>query len=139
MNFKNHCYHCKSGLLPGNRYADVSKIARRLFREIESQTRRRAYIRCAYFNGDKVFFDNFWVHLNQKNPCERKKRLQYFVCAIELIKKSKNSPIYKAIDKLKNQALYRFVGQVGCRFFIVQIKEDLRRKQKFFMSVFEHE
>ena len=43
----------------------------------------------------------------------------------------------KKDNKTKKEVLYRFQGQTGDRFFAVQIKEDLKRKQKFFISLFE--
>lgn len=131
-------YKCKSKLIPGKSYLLVYKIAKKIFNEIKARTKRRPYIRSAYFKGEKIFLDNFWIHLNQKNPGDRKRRLKFFECAIELIKESKNDPIHKKKDILKKEALYRFAGQVDDRYFVVQVKEDLKRKQKFLMSVFEH-
>jgi hypothetical protein len=123
--------------LPGHRYADVSRFARRLFRKIASKTRRRPYIRSAYFDNEKIFLDNFWPHLLQKHHPDRFHRLRYFECAIELIQKSKIKPIYIKKIKTQKEILYRFIGKTGEQYFAVQIKEDLTRNQKFFMSVFE--
>ncbi len=131
-------YKCKSGLLPGHRYADVAKVARKIFKEIKTGSKRRPYIRSAYFRGEKIFLDNFWVHLSQKVLSDRVRRLKYFGCAIELIKKSKNKPIYKIKNNYKDEIFYRFIGMVNHQYFAVQIKEDLKRKQKFLMSVFDY-
>lgn len=135
MGLKNF-YQCKSALIPGHNYATVYKVARKVFNRLKSKTKRRAYIRSTYFKGEKIFFDNFWVHLNQKGPVERYKRLKFFDCAIELIQKSAHKPINKIEDR--NFTLYRFMGKCEEKTFIVQIKEDIRRKQKFIMSVFEY-
>ncbi len=139
MNFDDiECYHCKSELLPGKSYVLVYKLARRIFNRVKLKTKRRPYIKSAYFKGEKIFLDNFWPHLNQKNPGDRKYRLRFFECALELIQKSHEKPIYKKQDILNKFNLYRFIGEKNGRYFAVQIKEDLKRKQKFFMSVFEY-
>ncbi len=105
-------YRCTSKLLPGHRYSDVMKIARRIFREIESKSKRRAYIRSTYFNGEKIFFENFWVHLRQKLFMERFRRLKYFECALELLKCSRVRPIIQLDNKNNNAVLYRFLGTI---------------------------
>lgn len=130
-------YRCKSNLLPGHNYETISPIARKIFREIERKTKRRPYLRSAYFHGNKIFLDNFWPHLNQKNPKERCRRLRFLKCAIELIQKSRMGPMAQDMSELKEQKFYRFIGKTNHQFFIVQIKEDLKRKQKFLMSIFE--
>ncbi|MBN2096059.1 hypothetical protein JW752_01530 [Candidatus Peregrinibacteria bacterium] len=116
----------------------MNKIARRIFNELHSNKRKRPFVKSAYF-GEKIFLDNFWPHLNQKNPTDRKRRLKFFECAIEFIENSKGKPIYEQKDELKKEALYRFVGRVGDRYFVIQVKADLKRGQKFLMSVFEYE
>ena len=137
---KIRCYTCsKSKLIPGHRYSDVYKLARRIYKAIESRTKRRPHIRSAYFSKEKIFLDNFWPHLNQTNPNDRKRRLRFLECAIEFIENSKGKPILETKDKLKKELLYRFIGKVGEQYFAVQIKEDVKRKQKFLMSVFEYE
>lgn len=128
-------YQCKSKLLPGHKYGDVLKIARKILNSIASKTKRRPYIRSTYFKGEKIFLDNFWEHLTQKNITDRKWRLKFLECAIEYIENSKDSPILKINDN--HQTFYRFIGQVGEHFFAIQIKEDLKRKQKFLMSIFD--
>lgn len=136
---KIRCYTCKSQLIPGRGYAEVAKIARKICNGLNPKSKRRPHIKSAYFNKEKIFLDNFWPHLNQKNPMDRKRRLKFFECAVELIQNSKGKPIFEMKDKISKEALYRFVGRVGNQYFVVQIKEDLQRKQKFLMSVFEYE
>ena len=130
---KSNCYQCKSGLLPGHNYATIIKIARKVFNNIATQTKRRPYIRSAYFRGEKIFLDNFWPHLNQKNPRDRFRRLQLLRAGLELIRVSRRPPI--SIREEKDR-LYRFAGISSERLFYVQVKEDLKRKQKFPMSIF---
>ncbi len=136
---KIRCYTCKSKLIPGRSYEEVAKIARRIYNRLNPKSKRRPHIKSAYFNGEKIFLDNFWPHLNQKNHADRKRRLKFFECAIELIKNSKGKPIYENRDQINKEAFYRFIGYKDGKYFIVQIKEDLKRKQKFLMSVFEFE
>lgn len=127
-------YRCKSGLLPGHNYETVVKVTWEILHEIARKTKRRPYVRSAYFKNEKIFLDNFWPHIKQKTPKERYRRLRLLNCALELIKKSKVEPVHRL--QLSDENLYRFVGKTGNLLFAVQIKEDLKRKQKFFMSVF---
>ena len=57
-------YSTKIKKLPGTNYTEVRKEALFLFNEIKRKTKRRPYIRSAYFNKQKVFFDYFWSHLS---------------------------------------------------------------------------
>jgi len=75
--------------------------------------------------------------LKQKHYKEQLRRLRYLECACELIQKSHAKPKIEFNNPKEN--LYRFFGQTGSHFFAVQIKEDLKRNQKFFMSVFPYE
>jgi len=103
-----NCYKCKTKLIPGKSYAIVCKIARRIFNNIASKTKRRPYIRSSFFDGEKIFLDNFWSHLMQKNASDRKRRLRFFECGVELIEFSKIEPIYESKDHILNEAYYRF-------------------------------
>lgn len=136
MEFK--CYKCKSGILPGHNYAAIVKIAWQVFKSAAAQTKRRPYIRSAYFGGEKIFLDNFWPHLNQKNPRDRWRRLQFLKAAIELIHCSCQKPIIEQADPTGREIFYRFIGICSGRLFVVQIKEDCTRRQKFFMSAFAY-
>ena len=136
----NICYYCcKSKLIPARNYSAVLKIARKIFNQNQLNVRRRPYIRSAYFAGEKIFLDNFWTHLMQKDISDRIRRMRFIDVAFELIKKSHFDPIAEKYDKInKREILYRFLGEIDGISFIVQIKEDLKRKQKFFMSVLEY-
>ena len=138
MKFSEHCYKCKARLIPGHNFKDVNKIARRIYNGLNPKSKRRPHIKSAYF-GCKVFLDNYWPHLKQKSPGDQIRRLKFFECALELIQNSKGKPVYQQKDELKKEALYRFIGKVGAQYFIVQIKEDLKRKQKYLMSAFSYE
>ena len=137
-NEESNCYKCKSGLLPGHNYATIIKIARKIFNTVAAQTKRRPYIRSAYFRGEKIFLDNFWPHLLEKNLRDRTRRLLFIQAALELIRHSRKKPILLTKNLLGNVAYYRFLGQASGSSFVIQIKEDLKRKQKFLMSMFAY-
>lgn len=65
------------------------------------------------------------------------RRLQYFEAALELIERTRFEPQSKNNPNKGNEILHRFIGvtKEGDLFF-VQIKENLRNKKKFLMSIF---
>ncbi|MBU4369443.1 hypothetical protein KKG58_01625 [Patescibacteria group bacterium] len=133
-------YQTKIKKLPGTSYSEVRKSAKDLFKQIKSKTKRKPYIKSAYFKKQKIFFDFFWIHLTQKGPRERFKRLKYFAAAVEVIKKSKNQPSSKQNPNKSNEKLHRFAGLTKKKeLFYVQIKESKRGKSKYFMSCFPPE
>lgn len=130
-------YQTKVSKIIGSSTSEVFKKARRLFNEIEKRTKRRPYIRSPYFKKQKVFFDFFWFHLNQKSKREKIIRLRYLGCAIDLISNSRNKPSMKINPNKKSERLYRFGGITKDKeLFLVQIKEDIKKKKLYFMSVF---
>jgi len=130
-------YQTKINKLSGTSYAEVREQALIVYKQIQKRTKRKPYIRSAYFNKQKIFFDYFWIHLHQKSPKERFKRLKYFEVAIDLIKNSKNKPIFKQNPNKKTEIVYRFFGSIKNKEkFYVQIKENTRSKRKYFMSCF---
>lgn len=131
-------YRTKNGKLSGVDYRDIHRKALVLYKTIRSKTKRQPYIRSAYFNNEKVFIESFWRHLNdKKNFRDKMRRIKYFPCAIELIKKSRFQPISKENPNKKSEILHRFTGitKDGSSFF-VQIKEDKKSGNKWFISVF---
>ena len=130
-------YQTKIKKLPGTSYAEVRKQALAIFNEIKKKTKRKPYVRSAYFNKQKVFFDYFWQHLLEKSLKERTRRLKYFACALDLIKNSRNKPIIKQNPNKKIEILYRFAGLTKEKeLFLVQIKEDKKNDKKYLMSCF---
>ncbi len=133
-------YQVRIKKLSATRYADLIKQVRRMYHDIEKQTKRRPYIRSAYFDKEKIFFDFYWRHLDQKSFVERRKRLRYFACGIELIKNSRLEPLTKPNPNRRSETLHRFAGLTkDNELFFVQIKEDTKTKQKYLMSVFTPE
>lgn len=130
-------YKTKSGKLSGTSYGEVRKQALLIFKQICQKTKRRPYIRSPYFKKQKIFFDFFWEHLWQKNPRDRFLRLKYFSAAIDLLKHSRCPPILQENPHISGEFVYRFAGitREG-ELFYVQIKENKRKKRKYFMSCF---
>lgn len=130
-------YQTNKQKLSGTNYTETRKQALIVFNEIKRATKRRPYIRSAYFKKQKIFFDYFWTHLHQKRARERFARLQYFEAAIELITYSKNHPSSKQNPNQEKEILHRFAGLTKNKEqFYVQIKEDKRSDKKYFMSCF---
>jgi hypothetical protein len=128
-------YQTKAKKIAGTNRTEVYRGALRLFSEIKKATKRRPYIRSAYFKKEKIFFDYFWDHLRQKSPRVRFERLQYFWAACDLIKSSRNKPIVKPNPNKPNETFYKFAGLTADKgIFYVQIKES--RRSKYFMSCF---
>jgi len=133
-------YKTKTKKLAGTSYKEIWKKAQGVYSQIKRRTKRKPYIRSAYFNKQKIFFDLFWVHLAQKAHSTRVKRLKFFSCAIDLIRHSRNTPISKFNPHRKTEILHRFMGITKDKeLFFVQIKEDMRTNRKHLMSIFRKE
>ncbi len=131
-------YKCKNGTLPGTSYKELIKQARHEYHLIQNKTPRRIpYVRSAYFTKDKIFINNFWEHLNQKNARDRVRRLKLYTCAIELIRNSKQTPNTLQNPNNSDELLHRFEGLAsnGAKFS-VQIKEIKKTNRKEFISCF---
>lgn len=131
-------YQTRAKKLPGTSYKEIYKYAITLFREIKRKTKRRPYIRSAYFNKEKIFLGLFWQHLEDHlHYNDRVRRLKYFVCALELIQNSKLPPVFKENPHKSSEILYRFTGlDKNGEVFHVQIKEDRYTREKFLISIF---
>jgi len=122
------------------RNKEVWKKAQIFWSAIKRKTKRKPYIRSAYFKKQKIFFDFFWIHLTQKNPRQRRIRLQYFPCAVELLKNSNNPPVSKINPNKSTEVLHRFAGLTRNKeLFFVQIKENIKTDKKYLMSIFPGE
>jgi hypothetical protein len=134
----NQVYRCKNNALPGTSYKELVKFARHEYHIIQNKTPRRIpYIRSAYFTKDKIFINNFWDHLNQKNARDRVRRLKLYICAIELIRNSKIAPTTMQNPNNNDETLHRFDGiTANGLLFSVQIKENKKTNRKEFISCF---
>jgi len=131
-------YKTKDRQFAGTSYHEIKKKAFSLFNEIKRKTRRKPYIRSAYFDKQKVFFELFWEHLFKKNFWDQMRRMKFFPCGIELIEKSRLEPTSKDNPNKSNEILHRFTGVSpdGQKFF-VQIKAEKKRDgTKRLLSIF---
>ncbi len=123
--------------LPGTRYKEVYDQAFEHYKKIKKRTKRQPYVRSEYFGKQKVFLNLFWLHLDQKNWRDRARRLRYFIAAIDLIKNSKIAPKSVFNPNKKTELLHRFFGKTKDNYpFILQVKENLNTKRKYFISIF---
>ena len=147
-------YQTKCKKITGTDFDDIASKAYRAYRDIQRKSHRRPYIRSAYgerseltrfwrrsqsgsYFKRKVFLDYFWPHLNQKSRIDRRRRMALLPCAFELIRHSRSSPSSKVNANRKSEILHRFTGVISSKqTFQVQIKEDLKSKRLFFMSVY---
>lgn len=131
-------YQAKSGKLTGTDFHEVYKKAFYQYEQIRKTTKRRAYLRSAYFKKEKIFLALFWQHLWDKNKWQdRMRRLQYYSAALELIQNSRCEPSSKENPNKHCEILHRFAGSTKEKeLFFVQIKEDKQTGQKYFISVF---
>lgn len=134
-------YKAKAHKFSGSDFREIHKKAFGLYTEIKKRSKRRTYIRSAFFDKEKIFLDLFWHHLFEKsNWRDRARRLRYYGCALELIQHSRYTPNITKNPNVPNEVLYRFYGaSAENELFCVQIKENLRKKQKFLISVFPAE
>lgn len=130
-------YITKKSIIRGTNYKEVYQKAYRFYLSIRSKSKRRAYVRSTYFDKEKIFLQYFWDHIHQKVKPERIVRVQYFICAVDLIENSRSKPTIRINPENNKEIFYRFYGKTAKNnVFYVQIKENLKRNQKYFMSVF---
>ena len=98
-------------------------------------------MRSVYFKKSKIFLGLFWTHLYEKKTwVDRKRRVMFFPCAIEVIQNSKIHPESTEDPNNKSFMLHRFFGITPEQeMFCVQIKEDKRTNEKFLISIFPFE
>ena len=133
-------YQTKASKLSGSEYSEVYPKALSIYKKLKKQSKRRPYIRSPYFDKDKIFLDYFWEHLHHKVWRDRVRRLKYYPAALDLIEHSKVEPHSKENPNKTREILHRFAGLTSEKdLFFVQIKEDKKTNQKFFISVFPEE
>ena len=133
-------YQTKARKLPGVNYTAVRKHVMQAYNQIKKRTKRKPYVRSAYFKKQKVFLDFFWPHLLEKSFTDRTRRLRYFEAAIAVIQHSRNEPFSQENPHKQGEILHRFAGLTkGRELFYVQIKENKRSGAKHFMSCFPQE
>jgi hypothetical protein len=135
-------YQSKCACLPSRSYAELVKIARKIYHEIEKQTNRTPYIRTnksSYFKGRKVFVNLFFTHLNQKSQFDRRRRLKFFAAGLDLVKHSTYAPVTKPNPNKSSDTLLRFAGATkDGELFYVQVRKNSRGNH-YLMSIFPPE
>jgi hypothetical protein len=130
-------FQTKVNMLAGSSHKEVYIKARKIYKEIVKRTKRRPYIRSAYFKKEKIFLDYFWQHLHEKNWLDQFRRLQFYNAALDVIKNSTFDPIRVQNPNRSKGMFHRFYGRTKGKIeFIVQIDEDKRNHQKYFISTF---
>lgn len=130
-------YQSRYNRLSGSSYNELERKVRKIHNDAARRTKRNAYVRSVYFKKDKIFLSLFWTHLHQQPRRDRKRRLQYYQCALDLLRNSPYEPTTKPNPNGKNEIVHRFAGTTkDGELFYVQVKEDKRSNNKYFMSVF---
>ena len=131
-------YQTKAAKIPGTDFCEVRKKAFNIYEQIRKRTKRRAYIRSAYFKKDKIFLALFWQHLWDKYKwLDRMRRLKFYAAGLELIQNSRFEPITKKNPNKSGEILHRFAGSSREKeLFYVQIKENKHTGQKYLISIF---
>jgi len=125
-------FQAKTKSIPGTDFREVHKKAMAMFIQIKKQSKRRTYVRSAYFDKDKIFLDILWSHLFGKaNWRDRVRRIKYFPPAMELIKHSKFKPKTKENPNKAGEIFHRFSGiTTNSELFHIQIKEHIKNRTK---------
>lgn len=130
-------YKAKTHKIRGTSYREIYKKAFRFYNLIISRTKRKPYIRPAYFKGEKIFLDLFWPHIQDKNQGDKKRRIPYLPLAIELIENSHHEPEMKKNPNKPSELLYCFKGiDDQNNTFCVQIKQNKNVGRKWLMSAY---
>lgn len=131
-------FKVKETPLSGSSYNEVCKKSRNLFGIAKGKSKRKFYIRSAYFKKQKVFFDYFWPHLLEKRQADRMRRLKFLPCAFELISGSTYQPEETVNEENgKRETLYRFYGRTSDnKQFVVQMKKSGSKNTLQCISVF---
>ncbi len=129
----------RTNVLPlvGSDYREIHRRARIWYADLIRHSRRRPYVRSAFFKKEKVFLSLFWHHAWDKNWRDRVRRLQYLPCAINLIKNSRIKPTVFRDPTKPGNAFYRFYGVTAQgEMFVVQIQQRLSSGRKDLLSIF---
>ncbi|MFH1089577.1 MAG: hypothetical protein V1716_04090 [Candidatus Uhrbacteria bacterium] len=130
-------YKTKAKKFSGSDYHEIKEKTKSFYKQIIKKTKRRPYVKSAYFKKQKIFLELFWNHLFEKNFWDQSRRMKFFACGIELIQKAHLDPISKENPNKKGEILHRFAGvSAESEQFFVQIKEEKRTGQKWLVSIF---
>jgi len=118
------------------------KNARKIYHNIEKKSNRNPSINSnkkSYFKGKRIFLNLYFIHLNQKTRINRKRRLKFFECGLELLQHNTYAPIEKPNPNKKGEQLMRFAGVTpDNELFYVQVRKN-QRGNHFYMLAFSPE
>lgn len=131
-------FQTKARRIKGKEFKEVYRVAFGLFLVIKRRSKRKSYIRSAYFKKEKIFLHFFWEHMFQKeNWRDRIRRLRFFAAALEVMSNSTLEPLSRQDPNDKSVTLHRFCGAtVEGDVFFVQIKEEKKSSKKYLISIF---
>lgn len=135
---KPRVYKSKVPQLSGTSYREVIAVARKQYHLVQKRTpRRQPYVRSVYFKKDKIFINQYFEHLNQKNAADRLRRLKFFAAGIDTIRNCHVAPVAMQNPSKADETLYRYdaITKDGAKF-AVQLRENKVTKRKDFMSTF---
>ena len=128
----------KAKPLPGSKLVVARSAFNKFFTKTFSGSKRKPYIRSKFFGKRKVFVHLFREHTYQKHRQEQIRRLKLFPAALDLIIHSTCKPLSKSHQTKSYLMLHRFYGRFSNgKAFAVQISENKKRSELFFLSVFE--
>jgi hypothetical protein len=127
-------FKIKTPPFSGSSRQELFKKARRYYKDIITNPRRKPAVRCKVLGGEKVFLEMFWQYIGVKNAGDRGRRVAYFNCAIELIKNTNCKPSTKIDPNSKKENLQLGGITQTEQKFIVHIKRD--GGHYYLMSVF---
>ncbi len=131
-------YQARAGKVPGTDLKEIFKRAKKIYDAICGRSKRRAHIRSKYFKKQKIFLGLFWHHIDDKlNRADKIRRLKCLPCALDVIQNSCLVPEIRKNPNKNSEILYRFRGKTpNGELFVVQIKENIKTDEKFFISVY---
>lgn len=108
-----------------------------MWRTLQKRTKRRPYVRSIYFHKDKIFFDFFWQHLQQKSVVDRARRLKYLPCALEVLRRSRYDPVTFIDIRQPGIIKHEFVGVAPdeVRFSVI-VQQDRGTDKKQLLSLY---
>ncbi len=135
-------YPSRFARLQGRTYVGVKRHAMQEYHLIQKQNpKRHTYILSSYFRRgkkkQKIFLDQFWEHLDQKNRVDGLRRVKLFMAALDVLQNTRFDPEVRPDPERRHQILYRFAGKTSDgTVFYVQVKANMKTGRKYFMSVF---
>ncbi|MDR3125811.1 MAG: hypothetical protein LBU20_01955 [Candidatus Nomurabacteria bacterium] len=129
-------FKIKTRPIKGTNPAEITKKAMYEFHIVEKRSRRLPSVRCKALGGSRIFLGEYINHQGQKTPLDRRRRLRFLPCAIDLLENTNLKPTTK-VNPNTRETLYRLYGVAGNgEKFVVQVAENPKTGNKRLMSSF---